>query len=146
MSKPEINVTPLIDVLLVLLIIFMIVSPMKQSSFKASLPQEPKHNSPIEPAPDTLVVAIAKDTSLRINFEDGLGTVENPAKTIERLIDVFRLRRESYVGSSLDEATVPKTVFIKAPSEINYGSVVKVMDAVKASGADPVSLQIDDLD
>lgn len=46
----------------------------------------------------------------------------------------------------MDESSIPKTVFIKAPHGINYNSVAKVVDAVKASGANPISLQIDDLD
>lgn len=45
----------------------------------------------------------------------------------------------------MNEANVPKTVFIKAPRGLNYGSVAKVVDAVKAPGADPISLQIDNL-
>ena len=45
----------------------------------------------------------------------------------------------------MNEANVPKTVFIKAPRGLYYGSVAKVVDAVKAPGADPISLQIDNL-
>ncbi|MDQ3491125.1 MAG: biopolymer transporter ExbD [Acidobacteriota bacterium] len=145
MTKPRINVTPLIDVLLVLLIIFMVVTPMKPSSFKAKIPQEPA-NVDIKVHPETMVVAIAPDNSLRINLEQNLGTVENPAKAIERLVEVFLMRKINYAAASLDESSVPKTVFIKAPRGINYGSVAKVVDAVKASGANPISLQIDDLD
>ena len=146
MSKPVINVTPLIDVLLVLLIIFMIVSPIKPTGFKAKIPQEPQTDAPADSPPDTLVVTIAPDASLRINSEEGLGTVENPGKITERLREVFSLRRDSYIAASANEATLTKTVFIKAPSGINYGSVVKVVDAVKASGADPIGLQVDALD
>jgi len=146
MINPRINVTPLIDVLLVLLILFMVVTPMKPSNFKAKIPQEPAHDNMSIVNPDTLVVAIAPDNSLRINLEQNLGTVENPAKTIERLMEVFLLRKNNYTASSMDESSVPKTVFIKAPLGINYGSVAKVVDAVKASGANPISLQIDDLD
>jgi len=144
MTKPEINVTPLIDVLLVLLIIFMVVTPMKPSSFKAKIPQEPETGG--EPIPDTLIVAIDADSSLRINLEQNLGTVDEPQKTIDRLVEVFRLRRENYIAVASNEKSIPMTVFIKAPRELGYGSVAKVVDAVKASGANPISLQIDDLD
>ncbi len=143
MTKPTINVTPLIDVLLVLLIIFMVVTPMKPSAFKTKVPQAPSNE--LSSNIDTLVVAISNDNSLRINREENLGTVDDPAKITEKLIEVFRSRQANYIIASLDEESVPRTVFIKAPRGINYGSVAKVVDAVKAAGADPISLQIDDL-
>jgi len=145
MTNPVINVTPLIDVLLVLLIIFMVVTPMKPAAFKAKIPQQPVKDDRVNPHPDTLVVVVSPDNSLNINHETDLGTIDNPQKAIERLIDIFRLRSESYAAAAMNEANVPKTVFIKAPRGLNYGSVAKIIDAVKASGADPISLQIDGL-
>lgn len=144
MSKPHINVTPLIDVLLVLLIIFMVVSPLKPSSFQAKIPREPKNIKDVIPDPRTLVVTIYPDASLKLNGESALGTVEESSRLTERLKTVFRERTDNRV---LDENNnVLKTVFIKAPRGIGYGSVAKVIDAVKISGAQPISLQIDDLD
>lgn len=145
MTKPVINVTPLIDVLLVLLIIFMVVTPIKPTAFKAKVPQQTSKEDIAEVNPDTLIVSVSPDNSLRINFEHDLGTVDDPQKTIQRLTEVFRLRTKNHIAAAMDEANVPKTVFIKAPRGINYGSIAKVVDAVKASGADPISLQIDDL-
>ena len=55
MTRPTINVTPLIDVLLVLLIIFMVVTPMRPSSFKAAIPAERRDTPTVLPHPDTLV-------------------------------------------------------------------------------------------
>jgi len=151
-NKPNINVTPLIDVLLVLLIIFMIVSPIKPTDFKTKIPQESKQND-VEPNINTLVVALNSDSTLRLNTESDLGTVQKTEKLIARLSEIFKQRTENraYVGgaefrSDLSEAErIEKTVFIKAPRSIDYGSVVKVIDAVKIAGANPVSLQIDDL-
>ena len=60
MSKPHINVTPLIDVLLVLLIIFMVVSPLRPDAFKAKVPAELTNDTPSDP--QTLVVIIGKDS------------------------------------------------------------------------------------
>ncbi len=145
MTKPEINVTPLIDVLLVLLIIFMVVTPMKPAAFKAKIPQTTINDQIVNVHPDTLIVVVSADNSLQINQEKNLGTVEDPQKTIERLTGIFRLRTESHTMAGMNEANVPKTVFIKAPRGLNYGAVAKVIDAVKMSGADPVSLQIDNL-
>lgn len=154
MSKPEINVTPLIDVLLVLLIIFMIVAPSKPTDFKTRIPQEPKQNEIINPNPHTLVVSIMSDSSLRLNREETSGTIQAPDNLIKRLEEIFRARTENGVFADGMESRndlpesgkVLKTVFIKAPNAIDYGSVVKVIDAVKISGAYPISLQIDDLE
>ncbi len=147
MTKPQINVTPLIDVLLVLLIIFMIIAPLKPSRFEAKLPQEPKDVANVQPNPDTLVVAIDSDKSLRLNKENNLGSIENSADLIARLQEIFQKRTDNGVYSqSSDGKLIEKTVFIKAPRAIDYGSVAKVVDAVKIAGAEPISLQIDDLD
>ena len=153
MTKPNINVTPLIDVLLVLLIIFMVISPLKPSSFKARIPAKPTNDQPVEPNPLTLVVAIGSDSSLSVNKETGLGSIEQPEQVIAKLRETFSQRLQNQVYSeraALDpsmseEEKVEKTVFIKAPRAQSYGDVAKVIDAVKQAGAYPISLQIDDL-
>ncbi len=147
MNKPVINVTPLIDVLLVLLIIFMVVSPLKPSAFEAKIPQEPEITDIIAVNANSLVVALESDSSLRLNDEKDLGTAENTEKIVERLKFVFKERGENLLSgnNSTGDIKVEKTVFIKAPRGTDYGSVAKVIDAVKLSGANPVSLQIDDL-
>lgn len=143
MSKPNINVTPLIDVLLVLLIIFMIITPMKPSDFKAKIPQEPKQKRG-ETHPHALVVAVDSDHSLQLNQEGGLGTIADPERLIRKLSDTFQKRAENGVFDESHQKTL-KTVFIKAPRDLPYGEVVKVVDAVTIAGAEPISLQIDDL-
>ncbi len=143
MQSPRINVTPLIDVLLVLLIIFMVVTPSKPSSFKTKAPAEPRNAPPAEAHPDTLIVTVDRASALGLNFETGLGSVAEPAKLVDRLKNVFETRRTNY-GSG-DRSNIPTSVFIKAPRSLDYGSVAKVVDAVKSSGADPIALQIDDL-
>ena len=151
-NKPNINVTPLIDVLLVLLIIFMIVSPTKPTDFKTKIPQESKQDGG-EPNQKTLVVAINFDSTLRLNMEGDLGTVQKTEKLIARLSEIFKQRTENRAyadgtefRNDLPEAErIEKTVFIEAPRSIDYGNVVKIIDAVKIVGANPISLQIDDL-
>lgn len=142
MSKPSINVTPLIDILLVLLIIFMVITPMKPSDFKAKIPQEPKQTG--KPHPHTLVVAVNSDYSLRLNQENDLGTVQNPEKLIQKLSETFQTRAENGIFDESNQK-IQKTVFIKAPRSMPYGDVVKVVDATTIAGAEPISLQIDDL-
>jgi len=149
MTKPQINVTPLIDVLLVLLIIFMVVTPMKPSAFDAKIPQPPPEDSIVNPAPDTLVVLVNRDASLELNREKLSASVNEPDALIDRLKTVFKLREENLAFIDNYDGSVPqirKTVFIKAPKGLSYGSVAKVVDAVKMAGAAPISLQIDDLE
>ncbi|HEV7699560.1 MAG TPA: biopolymer transporter ExbD [Pyrinomonadaceae bacterium] len=153
MTRPNINVTPLIDVLLVLLIIFMVVSPLKPSSFHARIPDEPT-GPPGEPHPDTLIVTIADDHSLKLNNEAGVGASNETEKLTERLQRVFAERvANGSISNTLGGDTerpfsdkIERTVFIKAPRSLDYGSVARVVDAVKLAGAYPISLQIDGLD
>jgi len=146
--KPDINVTPLIDVLLVLLIIFMVISPGKPTDFKARIPQEPKAGGKTNP--QTLVVGLNHDSSLSLNRQDNIATMDEPDKLIQALAEIFRKRTENRAYSQNAEfrndlSEEEKTVFIKAPRSIGYGKVVKIIDAVKIAGASPISLQINDL-
>jgi biopolymer transport protein ExbD len=154
-STPYINVTPLIDVLLVMLIIFMVVTPHKPSRFKAMIPEPPPEQKEIRPNPHTLIVTIDRDLRLRLNgLEEDFGSADDTSKLSMALAKLFQERREAHVyredeGASLaglteDERTL-KTVFIKAPRSIPYGAVAKVIDGVKGAGAEPLGLQLDDL-
>ena len=145
-AVPYINVTPLIDVLLVLLIIFMVVTPLKPSRFEAKIPSEPDPQqdlSQVKPNPLTLVVTIASDLKLKLN-QDDMGSVNDTAALGQRLSALFAQRKEQRAYRPGTEE-VEKTVFIKAPRSMQYGNVVKVIDAIKGAGANPVGLQVDDL-
>ena len=145
-ASPNINVTPLIDVLLVLLIIFMIIAPSKPSRFKAQVPAEPKpeEQTVAKPNPLTLVVSINKaDKKVTLNNEDA-GDVSDASLLTNKLEQIFKDRENNGV---IREGTneVEKTVFIKSPKSVPYGEVVRVIDAVKFAKAEPIGLQIDDL-
>jgi biopolymer transport protein ExbD len=145
-ATPHINVTPLIDVLLVLLIIFMVISPLKPSRFEAKVPAEPKdqQNVEVKPNPLTLVVAINRDTkAITLNNEPS-GTVDDAATLTTKLADIFKQRENNGVFRA-DSNQIEKTIFIKSPKTVRYGDVVKVIDAAKQAGAEPIGLQIDDL-
>ena len=143
--KPNINVTPLIDVLLVLLIIFMVISPAKPTAFQAKVPAESTPNPNVKDNPNALIVTVNSDNSLKLNRENEMGTVEASEKVTAKLREVFELRaKDGILRPNSNE--VEKTVFIKAPKNLNYGSVAKVVDAIKLSGAEPIGLQIDDLE
>lgn len=150
---PNINVTPLIDVLLVLLIIFMVLSPLKPTRFKALIPQPPTRQEHVIPNPLTLVVTIDAESRLSLNQQHGMGSVDDMGKLSAELLRTFQRRKEMGVfrptfAGSADSAggdMIEKTVFIKAPRSLAYGEVAKVIDGIKGAGANPVGLQIDDL-
>jgi biopolymer transport protein ExbD len=146
---PFINITPLIDVLLVLLIIFMTISPLKPRQFKTKLSQEPTLEN-VPPNPYSLVVTIDKDLQIRLNQGENIGSVNSTEKLIATLAQTFRERKETGVYRNnwenlSDAERIEKTVFIKAPRSVGYGEVVKVIDNLKGVGAEPIGLQIDDL-
>jgi len=146
-ASPHINVTPLIDVLLVLLIIFMVITPLKPSRFEAKVPAEPKDEQQqnIRPNPLTLVVAINKETKGVTLNNEPYGDVTDTERLTNKLREVFK-ERENQGAFREGTNEVEKTLFIKSPKAVRYGDVVKVIDAVKTAGAEPVGLQIDDLD
>ena len=145
-ARPNINVTPLIDVLLVLLIIFMVITPLKPSRFEAKVPAEPRpeDQTVTKPNPLTLVIGINKaDNTVTLNNEP-FGDLSDTSALYNKLSQTFKERENNGV---FREGTneVEKTVFIKSPRSVRYGSVVKVIDAAKSAGAQPIGLQIDDL-
>ncbi|HVE59817.1 MAG TPA: biopolymer transporter ExbD, partial [Pyrinomonadaceae bacterium] len=125
--KPNINVTPLIDVLLVLLIIFMVISPAKPTAFKAKVPAEPTNAPPLKDNPNALIVTVNPDNSLMLNRLNEMGTVEDSDKVIAKLREVFETRTQDGIFRP-NTNEVERTVFIKAPKNLNYGSVAKVVD------------------
>jgi biopolymer transport protein ExbD len=150
---PIINVTPLIDVLLVLLIIFMVAAPLKNHRFMAKLPSIPDNNPNIRAGDLTLVVTINPDRTLMLNHTSGMGTVNDLSPLVKELRSVFdqRLKNRAYRHDLIarldltESQRIEKTIFIKAPRSLTYGEVTRVMDGLKGAGADPVGLQLDDL-
>lgn len=131
-STPNINVTPLIDVLLVLLIIFMVITPLKPHKFETKIPEKPPDELDPNAIPDPglLVVTVSKDRKIELNTQ--------PLSSEELGI---RLKEE------LDKRPADRrTLFIKAPKDLSYGFVVNLIDIVKGAGASPIGLQIDYLD
>lgn len=152
-APPVINVTPLIDVLLVLLIIFMVAAPLKPHRFEAKLPSPPAPQQDLKPNIWTLVVTIEHDRTLKLNALDGLGTIDDLTPLNSKLVSVFdeRVRNRAFRHDLTHRSDLPdrerieKTVFIKAPRAIPYGAVARVIDGLKGSGAAPIGLQLDEL-
>ena len=130
-SKPNINVTPLIDVLLVLLIIFMVISPVKPSRFDAKIP-EPLPNQQRESVCEfcLVVTVMPGGASYKLNVEE-FSTLPALNARLHEALD----------GRPSDR----KAVFLKAPSSLPYGEVVKVIDIMKEAGSAPIGLQLENL-
>jgi len=154
-AKPSINVTPLIDILLVLLIIFMVITPLRPARFKAMIP-EPPENPGEKISPRTLVVSVENDPSMKLTRGQTIvaeGFVGDSNEVAARLAREWRERKVAGTWKAdLDDRPdlaaderIERTVFIRAPRSIVYGEVAKVVDAIKGAGAQPVGLQTDEL-
>jgi biopolymer transport protein TolR len=155
-AVPNINVTPLIDILLVLLIIFMVVTPLRPARFRAFVPEPPPDSMFVEMSPRTLVVSVEGSGVLKLIRGAAVvaeGSVEEPGEVASRLAREWRERmaegrwKEGF-ESRADLAPgrrIERTVFVRAPRSLRYGQVARVIDAVTGAGAQPVGLQTDEL-
>jgi biopolymer transport protein TolR len=121
--RADINMTPMIDILLVLLIIFMVITPLTPHGLEALAPEPPDKKS--QPPPDqdrTVVILIDKDKSMHINNEE-----TDMDKLGPRLEQIFKTRAE-------------RVVFVKGDPDLEYQTVARAIDIAKGAQIDKVGL------
>ena len=124
--KSEINVTPLVDVVLVLLIIFMVVQPLLQMGYDVQVPPNAPPTEPNQPPPtDQIIVSVTANEDVYLN-KARIDKQDLPV----RISEILRNR-----GS--------KVVFFSVEDSVNYGKAVQVMDVVRNNGAKNIGIVMD---
>jgi biopolymer transport protein TolR len=123
----DINITPYIDILLVLLIIFMVITPIKQMDLDVKIPQTSDSKVDATPDPSVIVVSVGEAAQIAVNQEP---TTINDLGS--KLQDIYSKRAN-------------KNMFVSASAKLPYGDVVKVIDIAKGAGVQEIGLLTEEI-
>lgn len=122
LPRADINVTPFIDILLVLLVIFMTISPTVPTGLKASLPEQPPPGPPQQKPEKVIVLSMDRNGVIKINQNE-----IQASHLIEELQDIFKTRSD-------------RTIFVQGDDELLFSDMARLIDAAKGAGMERLGL------
>ena len=123
----DINITPYIDILLVLLIIFMVITPVRQMDLDVKVPQASQDDQPGAIDPSVIVVSVGEAGLLAINGES-----QTIGQLGSKLQDIYSKRAN-------------KNMFVSASAKLPYGDVVRIIDIAKGAGVGDIGLLTEEI-
>jgi biopolymer transport protein ExbD len=124
--KSDINITPLVDVVLVLLIIFMVITPLLQMGYDVKVPPKATVDQP-QSTIDQLIVSITPQKRIYLNKQE-----VTPQQLNQQLSDILKNR-----------ASNNRTVFVSADDGTGYGDVIRIMDVIRTAGAKNIGIVLE---
>ena len=122
LPRADINVTPFIDILLVLLVIFMTISPTVPTGLKASIPEQPPPGPPQQKPEKVIVLSMDRNGVIKINQNE-----IQASHLIEELQDIFKTRSD-------------RTIFVQGDDELLFSDMARLIDAAKGAGVERLGL------
>jgi biopolymer transport protein TolR len=122
LPRADINVTPFIDILLVLLVIFMTISPTIPTGLKASIPEQPPPGPPQQKPEKVIVLSLDRNGVIKINQNE-----IQASHLIEELQDIFKTRSD-------------RTIFVQGDDELLFSDIARLIDAAKGAGMERLGL------
>jgi biopolymer transport protein TolR len=122
LPRADINVTPFIDILLVLLVIFMTISPTVPTGLKASIPEQPPPGPQRQEPEKVIVLSMDRTGVIKINQNE-----IQASRLIEELHDIFRTRND-------------RTIFVQGDDELLFSDMARLIDAAKGAGVERLGL------
>lgn len=126
-AMADINITPYIDILLVLLIIFMVITPIRQMDLDVKVPQTSNDSSPGAIDPSVIVVSIGEAAQIAVNQEPTTVSELGP-----KLQEIYSKRAN-------------KNMFVSASPKLPYGDVVRIIDIAKGAGVVDIGLLTEEI-